>query len=274
MDTRILECKKCKMTQGYNVKTHKANDIVALKGGKATTDYVLAHSDGKVIARAIGKKNNKGSAGTESYGNYVQIQHSNGYTTLYAHLDSVNVKVGQFVKKGQRIGYMGNTGNSSAAHTHFEVRKNSLYSSRIDPTKYLDADLPGNYSVIYRVGNGHWYATVSDGATAGNQLTRIDRFQLKTVGGGKSWMTAHIKGGTWLPEVKKWDDTAEGYAGIFGKSIDGVAMKSEKGRLKYRVKCKKYGWLPWVDGYNTNDHINGYAGVLGYEITAIQVKYV
>ena len=143
MECRILECKKCKMTQGYNVKTHKAVDIVALKGGKATTDYVLAHSDGKVIARATGKKNNKGSAGTESYGNYVQIQHSNGYTTLYAHLDSVNVKVGQAVKKGQKIGYMGNTGNSYGAHTHFEVRKGVAYSTLINPTDYLNKDLPG-----------------------------------------------------------------------------------------------------------------------------------
>lgn len=143
MDCRILECKKCKITQGYNTKTHKANDIVALKNGKATTDYVLAHSDGKVIGRAIGKKNNKGSAGTESYGNYVQIQHSNGYTTLYAHLDSVSVKVGQTVKKGQRIGYMGNTGNSYGAHTHFEVRKGVAYSTLINPTDYLNKDLPG-----------------------------------------------------------------------------------------------------------------------------------
>lgn len=142
MECRILECKKCKITQGYNAKTHKANDIVALKNNKATTDYVLAHSDGKVIARATGKKNNKGSAGTESYGNYVQIQHCNGYTTLYAHLDSVSVKVGQTVKKGQKIGYMGNTGNSYGAHTHFEVRKGVAYSTLIDPTKYLNADLP------------------------------------------------------------------------------------------------------------------------------------
>ena len=274
MECRILECKKCKITQGYNAKNHKANDIVAVKNGKNTTDYVVAHSDGKVIAIQKGRKNQKGSIGMASYGNYVQIQHSNGYTTFYAHLDSVKVKVGQFVKKGQRIGYMGNTGNSSAAHTHFEVRKNSLYSSRIDPTKYLDADLPGNYSVIYRVGNGHWYATVKDGVRAGNGLTRIDRIQMKTVGGGNSCLRVHIKGGNWLSEVRKWDNTADGYAGIYGKSIDGIMMKSEKGRLKYRVKCKKYGWLPWVDGYNTNDHINGYAGVLGYEITALEVKYV
>lgn len=273
MECRILECGNCKITQGYNAKTHIANDIVAIKNGQATTDYVVAHSSGKVIAIQTGQKHNPGSTGMKSYGNYVQIQHSNGYTTFYAHLDKVYVKVGQTVEKGQRIGYMGNTGNSYGAHTHFEVRKNTMYSSLIDPTPYLNADLPGNYSVIYRVGNGHWYATVKDGATAGNQLTRIDRFQLKTVGGGDSFIRAHIKGGSWLSEVKKWDDTNNGYAGIYGKSIDGIMIKSQYGKLKYRVKCKKYGWLPWVDGYNINDHINGYAGVLGYEITAIEVKF-
>lgn len=173
-------------------------------------------------------------------------------------------------------------------HIAIYDKKNYYFSQNPNPCKVIkitaggvhffrrrgSEPVPQVLSVIYRVGNGHWYATVKDGARAGNGLIRIDRIQMKTVGGGKSWMTAHIKGGTWLPEVKKWDDTADGYAGIFGKSIDGVAMKSEKGILKYRVKCKKYGWLPWVTGYNIKDSKNGYAGMLGYEITAIEIKYV
>ena len=153
MECRILECGNCKITQGFKSITHRANDIVALKNGRCTTDYVVAHSSGTVIAAHSGEKNNKGASGMKSYGNYVQIRHSGGYTTFYAHLDSVCVKVGQSVSKGQRIGYMGNTGNSYGAHTHFEVRKDSLFSHTIDPTPYLNAGLPGsiNKTVAYRV---------------------------------------------------------------------------------------------------------------------------
>lgn len=119
-------------------------------------------------------------------------------------------------------------------------------------------------TVTYRVGNGHWYATVSNGTTAGNQQTRIDRLQVKE---GIKYR-AHIKGGKWLSEVSKWDSTDNGYAGIYGKSIDGIAMSD----CIYRVRTKKRGWLPWVNGYNINDSKNGYAGNLGEEITAIQIK--
>ncbi len=272
MKCRVLECGECSITQGYK-SSHKANDMVAIKSKKKTIDNVVAHTDGKVIAIATGHKNKKGSTGIDSYGNYVQIQHSNGYTTLYAHLDSVYVKVGQTVKKGQKIGVMGNTGNSYGAHLHFEVRKTSAYSSLIDPTPYINSNLPNiEKTVTYRVGNGHWYATVSNGAIAGNQKTRIDRLQIKTKNAGKIYYKAHIKGNKWLPEVTKWDDTSNGYAGIYNNSIDGIAIKSEKGKLSYRVKTKKSGWLPYVSGYNVNDYKNGYAGNLGEEITAIQIK--
>ena len=47
---------------------------------------------------------------------------------------------------------------------------------------------------------------------------------------------------------------------------------SEKGKVSYRVKTKKSGWLSWVTGYNTKDFKNGYAGNLGEEITAVQIK--
>lgn len=133
---------------------------------------------------------------------------------------------------------------------------------------------PIKKTITYRVGNGHWYATVSNGATAGNGNTRIDRLQVKGSNIGTVSYKAHILKDKWLPEVSKWDDTANGYAGIFGKSIDGIMVKASGCKIKYRVKCKKYGWLAWVDGYNTKDSKNGYAGVLGQEITAVEIKFV
>ncbi|MEG6586197.1 M23 family metallopeptidase [Dendrosporobacter sp. 1207_IL3150] len=57
------------------------------------------------------------------YGYTLMIEHNNGYTTLYGHLASFTVGVGQYVKSGQKIGLMGNTGYSTGPHLHFEVHK-------------------------------------------------------------------------------------------------------------------------------------------------------
>lgn len=58
------------------------------------------------------------------YGYYIKISHGSGYETLYAHCSKVNVSVGQEVKQGDKIGEVGNTGNSTGPHLHFETRKN------------------------------------------------------------------------------------------------------------------------------------------------------
>lgn len=69
-----------------------------------------------------------------SYGNYVVIDHKNGYKTLYAHLSKINTKKGNTVEKGDNIGVMGNTGNSTGVHLHFEIQKNG---KPVNPLSYL-----------------------------------------------------------------------------------------------------------------------------------------
>ena len=69
-----------------------------------------------------------------SYGNYIVINHGNGMTTLYAHMSSRGVSVGQGVSKGQIIGYIGTTGVSTGPHLHFEV---SVDGNKVDPERYL-----------------------------------------------------------------------------------------------------------------------------------------
>ena len=85
---------------------------------------------------------------------------------------------------------------------------------------------------------------------------------------GNVYYKVHYKGGKWLPEVKNRND----YAGIYNKPIDGFMIKGDK-PLRYRVHLRTQNrWLPWVTGYNQNDKNNGYAGILGQEIDAIQIK--
>ena len=133
---RVIEGNQLEITQIYKAGIHNGIDVV---NKNYTLGYICSHSDGNVVESRDGLGNMKGS---NSYGNYVKVKHDNGYSTLYAHLakGTVAVSNGQRVSKGQRLGYMGDTGNSYGAHLHFEVRNES--DAKIDPTPYLDADLP------------------------------------------------------------------------------------------------------------------------------------
>ncbi|MBO1299552.1 MULTISPECIES: lysozyme family protein [unclassified Enterococcus] len=74
-----------------------------------------------------------------SWGNYVRIEHANGYCSLYAHNVSNNVKVGDQVKQGDIIGHVGNTGNSFGAHLHLEIStsRDLSIASLLDPAEVL-----------------------------------------------------------------------------------------------------------------------------------------
>lgn len=80
------------------------------------------------------------------YGNSIVIDHGYGYTTLYGHLSEIDVKKGDKVVKGQRIGQVGSTGTSTAPHCHYEVRINNL---PVNPIDYcLDGLTPEEYNIL------------------------------------------------------------------------------------------------------------------------------
>jgi murein DD-endopeptidase MepM/ murein hydrolase activator NlpD len=81
-------------------------------------------------------------AGNTGYGNYVVIAHAGGLTTLYGHLASALVKVGQQVVQGEPIGLEGSTGNSTGAHCHFELRINQ---QPVNPAPYLPPGAPSPF---------------------------------------------------------------------------------------------------------------------------------
>ena len=70
----------------------------------------------------------------DGYGNTVKLKHSEEYATLYTQLQSFKVKTGQKVKKGEVIGYLGQSGTSTGPHLHYEVHKDG---ERVDPGDYI-----------------------------------------------------------------------------------------------------------------------------------------
>ncbi|MGY0020723.1 peptidoglycan DD-metalloendopeptidase family protein [Streptomyces sp. cg35] len=72
-----------------------------------------------------------------AYGNAVIVKMSDGRFTLYAHLNSLDVKTGQSVTGGQRLGLSGATGNVTGPHLHFEARTRNEYNGHTDPLAYL-----------------------------------------------------------------------------------------------------------------------------------------
>ncbi|OHA84588.1 MAG: hypothetical protein A2408_02975 [Candidatus Yonathbacteria bacterium RIFOXYC1_FULL_52_10] len=110
---------------GYFVRPlsggHKTQGIHGYNGvdiGAPTGTPVYASAGGEVVI----SKYSAGNPWFGGYGNYVVIRHSNGTQTLYAHLSSNFVSVGERVAQGQTIGAVGNTGRSTGSHLHFEVR--------------------------------------------------------------------------------------------------------------------------------------------------------
>ena len=155
MKCRVLESGMCIITQGYKKGVHDGVDLVNTNSkGDHILGWEVAHSDGVVVAT----RNNCTGFENGSYGNYVKIRHDNGYYTMYAHMayNTVKVKVGDKVKRGQVLGYMGNTGYSFGGHLHWEVRTPS--DIKIDPIPYLDADLPS----IDEFKAGYDYQTLDD----------------------------------------------------------------------------------------------------------------
>jgi murein DD-endopeptidase MepM/ murein hydrolase activator NlpD len=107
---------------------HTGIDLVAPFGSP-----VYAADDG--VVALVGSS-------SSGYGNYVVIAHSGGLNTLYGHLSTALVKVGQAVIQGQPVGLEGSTGNSTGAHLHFELRINQ---APVNPAPYLPPGQPSAF---------------------------------------------------------------------------------------------------------------------------------
>ncbi len=105
---------------GGKKQFHKGIDMAAPEGTS-----VYACKSGKIISTVKLDK---------TFGNYIVIKHSNGLSSIYAHLSKINVKMGELVSTGQEIGKVGKTGQVTGAHLHFEIRQNGQPTN---PNSYI-----------------------------------------------------------------------------------------------------------------------------------------
>jgi len=134
--------KSTRVTSNYGYRYHpilkkkKFHRGIDLKAKKGTAVYSTA--DG--VVSFVQPKN------IGDFGRVVKIQHNYGFETVYAHLSKTNVKAGDIIRKNQQIALSGNSGRSTAAHLHYEIR----YGSKIlNPNEFIKWQL-GNYDNILK----------------------------------------------------------------------------------------------------------------------------
>jgi murein DD-endopeptidase MepM/ murein hydrolase activator NlpD len=103
----------------HKYRPHHGTDFGARRGVP-----LLAVESGKIVY----------AGWMRGYGKVVKIKHKSGFISLYAHQSRIRVRLGQRVKKGQIIGYVGSTGRSTGPHLHFGLMKNGRW---VNPMKYL-----------------------------------------------------------------------------------------------------------------------------------------
>lgn len=130
-----------RVTSDFGMRLHPIHDREALHGGvdlrakRGTAIYATA--DGVVEWAAMHQ--------SSGLGKMVKLIHNYGFSTIYGHLDDIEVASGSYVKRGDLLGYSGNTGQSAAPHLHYEVR---YLQRRLDPSPFLRWSLE-EYDVLF-----------------------------------------------------------------------------------------------------------------------------
>ena len=122
-----------RMASGFGMRVHPIYKVRRLHTGcdfsapRGTPIYATGDGVVKLVLSEYG-----------GYGKQIEIDHGYGYITKYAHLDKFKVTKGQKIKRGEIIGYVGNTGSSTAPHLHYEVIKDN---KKINPMNFFFQDL-------------------------------------------------------------------------------------------------------------------------------------
>lgn len=133
--------RETRITSSFGMRDHPVEEGTRLHGG-----VDLRASRGTAVdATADGVVEWAGPNPGSGLGTMIKLVHNYGFTTTYAHLDEVDVRVGQYVREGEPIGRTGNTGLSAAPHLHYEVR---YLGRRLDPRPFLDWSLD-QYDLVF-----------------------------------------------------------------------------------------------------------------------------
>jgi hypothetical protein len=230
---------------------------------------IAKSGDVPVVAAASGTVSK--SYYSDSYGNVVFIRHTiNGtqYETVYAHLRNRAVSEGQTVSQGQFIGYMGNTGQSSGQHLHFEIHKPYWTSDKryaVDPLQYLSTvgspannpydgsfgtltvNFPAGYGVnVYNAPNGSFKGRVYGGESYKVYKEKDGFYDI----GNSTWIKAeHVIFKRYIAYIN--------FPSGYGVNVYNAPNGSFKGRVyggeSYKVYAEKDGWYDlgnstWVKG--------------------------
>lgn len=132
------------MFKNIGGKAMPINARISQEHGKSRIKYAAGRHTGMDFGAAVGTTVRAAAngvvtrvGGEGAYGNTVHVRHPDGTTSVYAHLQRGTVKAGQRVKSGQPIAKSGNTGRSTGAHLHFEVRTRDRYGSDVNPRSWL-----------------------------------------------------------------------------------------------------------------------------------------
>jgi murein DD-endopeptidase MepM/ murein hydrolase activator NlpD len=118
------------ITSGFGMRRDPFIGSMAMHSG---LDFRAAQGE-SVMATAPGEVTY--AAGAGGYGNMVEVTHTNGFVSRYAHLSAILVQPGQHVRAGQRVGRVGSTGRSTGPHLHYELK---LDDKAINPRRFLAA---------------------------------------------------------------------------------------------------------------------------------------
>jgi len=133
-----------RLVSGYGMRIHPIYKTLRMHTGVDFTapSGTPIYAPGNGVVKKV-ERNRHG------YGRMIVLDHGYGYETLYAHLEGFNVKRGQTVKRGEIIGYVGNTGVSTAPHLHYEVHRQG---KKVNPVNYFFNDLtPQEFEHIIEV---------------------------------------------------------------------------------------------------------------------------
>ncbi|WP_127470556.1 M23 family metallopeptidase [Thiomicrorhabdus aquaedulcis] len=138
------------ISSSFGFRTHPITGLRQMHSG---LDYRGERGD-DILATADGLVDFSNFSEGSGFGNLVTIMHANGFETRYGHLKRSVVKVGDYVRKGQKIGEMGNTGRSSGVHLHYEV---VFVERRIDPSPFGEWTLTNFDTVLNEVKDVPWH---------------------------------------------------------------------------------------------------------------------